>query len=708
MQTSRLLSTEVRSWNCGSELFTKTPFVMDETQLSRHIGIFGGSGCGKSKLIELLCRKLMDDYRGFCFIDPHGDTAEDLLCYAAKKTELHRNDRICKRIHYLEPTFETVFGFDPFDFQVSATIPEQMRENAYHAWLHTKADKVSEVIQRKQGQSDFQGMARLQRILRDVLIAVGTPLNAEGKHLPLSDVLVLLDTQHPRHADVMRLVLPHVPAEIRGDFASLAAMRSEEQRKKETESTINRLRSLLSPIVKAIFSSAASTIDFRNIIMNRGIILVNLRKTDFFSEDQRNAIGGLLIHEILSTVETTAREERMPYYLIVDEARLFVGQDLMEALDQARKFKLSICLAGQYLSQFKTDEFDMTPSILENCKNMICFQQSHPDNLKIWKEYFGYANLSFEKHFQIVDRPDGYDWIQVDDRSESRTRTVGRSVGGSETFGGSTTKSIGTNHTDNESNAQQQGVQQSRGSQVGSSLSDSSARTDSSNSGASTTRQPILRDGRVVDHLNVDSRNDTGGSASQHSKSSAINSSMTESEAHSASLTRTEGTADGTSQSFGEGSNWGEGANWGKSVNRSVGETISHRTIPLARTREEAHETGQLQDAVNDQFHKFAHIQTTLPDRHAMVRLSGKKESFIIKVADANDAYPKAEKFTKLNAMKKKIYALHPYYSTPALSPEEQDKKLDAFLASVQDQRIEMKSAESQKPLSFEETPFDE
>lgn len=270
-------------WDIGEEVATdKRAFLIGEKQLGRHMGVFGGSGSGKSKLLELLGRRMLDDYRGFCFIDPHGDTVEDLLAYAAKRAEVTNSDAICKRIHYLEPTFETVFAFDPFQFRMGSDVPADVRENAYFAWLHTKADKIAEVVQRKQGQSDFQGMARLQRILRDVLIAVGTTVAANGTHLPMSDILVLLDTQHPRHRDVLELVLPRVPSDVRGDFASLAAMKNEESRKKETESTINRLRSLLSPLVKAIFSSAAQTIDFRKIITNRGIVLVNLRKTDFF------------------------------------------------------------------------------------------------------------------------------------------------------------------------------------------------------------------------------------------------------------------------------------------------------------------------------------------------------------------------------------------------------------------------------------------
>ena len=685
-------------WPLGNDVSKEPndPFLMGESHLSRHLGVFGGSGTGKSKLLELLCRRMINDYRGFCFIDPHGDTAEDLLAFASKRADAAQNDSICKRIHYLEPTFETVFGFDPFDFRPGTTIPDHLKANAYHAWLHTKADKISEIVQRKQGQADFQGMARLQRILKDVLIAVGTALNPDGRHLPLSDVLVLLDRQHPRHHEVLRLVLPQLPSYIRGDFESLAAFKSEEQRKKETESTINRLRSLLSPIVKAIFTSSAETIDFRKIIMDRGIMIVNLRKTDFFSADQRNAIGGMLIHEILSTVETTARQDRTPFYLMVDEARLFIGQDMMDALDQARKFKLSICLAGQYLGQFKTEEFDMTPSILNNCGNMICFQQKHPDDLKIWKEYFGYANLSFEKHFQVVDRPDGYDFVQIDDSSETRSKSQNKSRGGSRT------ESLGVNRTVNKSVAQQDGVTESQNRQSGRSQSESQSKSAGTNTGGSMTQSPIIVDGEVIGFTSVRGNSDSANASAQNSSGTSFNDAEGESTARSASVTKTGGTADGRSYSEARGTTWSEGEA------ETEGETISHKTVPLGRTREEVRESPQLQDAVNDQFHKFAHIMRTLPQRHAMVSLVGRKESFVIKVADVEEVYPKADFPAKIAAMKKKIYALHPYYSTPALSPEDQDRKLDEFLESVRNDQIEQKAPKQEAAVPSEKFPFDE
>jgi hypothetical protein len=692
---STLRNSSSRFWALGQSIKEEDAFVLGESHLSRHLGVFGGSGSGKSKLLELLGRRLLDDYRGFCFIDPHGDTVEDLLAYAAKRAEDTNSDAICNRIHYLEPTFERVFGLDPFQFNPGTTIPDELKKKAYHAWLHTKADKIAEVVQRKQGQSDFQGMARLQRILRDVLIAVGTAIDVDGTHLPMSDILVLLDTQHARHRDVLQLVLPHLPSDVRGDFASLASMRSEENRKKETESTINRLRSLLSPIVKAIFSSAAQTIDFRKIIMNRGIILVNLRKTDFFSEDQRNAIGGLIIHEILSTVETTAREDRTPYYLIIDEARLFIGQDMMEALDQARKFKLSICLAGQYLGQFKTEEFDMTPSILNNCGNMICFQQKHPDDLKIWKEYFGYANLSFEKHFQVTDRPDGYDFIQIDDSSESKGKSHSKSKGGSQT------ESKGVGRTSSTGVARQSGKTLSRNRQTGVSCTDSEAISAGVGGGDSVTDSPIIVDGEIIAHTQIKNSNRSANSSSQRSNGRSSSEVTGEGEARSESVTRTGSTADSTSRSKGKGQNWSEGEG------ESESETISHKTVPLGRTREFVYESPQLQDSVDDQFHKFAHVQRTLAQRHANVSIVGKKESFVIKVADVSDVFSKKEFKAKIETMKKKIYGTHPYYSVPALAPSDQDKQLNEFLVLALGGETTVPDDAAKELENPEKSPFD-
>lgn len=682
-----LLSNAPCSWHLGGLAENNSAFQLSEEQLSRHLGVFGGSGSGKSKFLELLCRRMLDDYRGFCFIDPHGDTVEDILTYAAKRSEAMQSDAVFKRIHLLEPTYETVFGFDPFEFR-HTEIPDEHRGNAYHAWLHAKADKISEIVQRKQGQSDFQGMARLQRILRDVLIAVGTPV-FNGEHLPLSDVLVLLDSHNPRHEEILALVLPHLPPEVRADFESLAAYRSEEQRKKETESTINRLRSLLSPIVKAIFASSAETIDFRKIIMNRGIVLVNLRKTDFFSADQRNAIGGLLIHELLSTVETCPRDQRAPYYLIVDEARLFIGEDMMEALDQARKFKLSVCLAGQYLSQFKTEEFDMTPSILNNCGTIICFQQKHPDDLDIWKQYFGYSNLNFEKHFQIVDRQKGFDYLEVEDYSESSGTGSSTNVGTnrSSSSGSGSSYSYGTSQERGWSSGNTEGVSNSD------SLSNSSS--DMESDGRSRREAPIISDRSLYNTILLDSEDSKRSRSRQETHGRTSGTSQSWSESESGSQGRSENWGNSTNRSTSVGGSWGSGT----SQNQS--KTTTFKTVPVPHLEEERHESPSLQNSVEDQFHKFAKLQRSLPQRFALVSLAGLQESFVINVAQVDPPFAPADTAAKITAAKTKIFALHPYNSKPDLSPN--SDRLDQFLNA---HRLENLSPEPEKP-PVGDSPFD-
>ena len=212
-------------------------------------------------------RQMMVAGRGFTLIDPNGDLAEDLLAFAAYR-KARGDDTLWRKIHYVEPSYEMVFGYDPFTFRPAHPIPPEHGEAAYRAWLHTKVDRVAEVLQRKQNQSGFEGMPRLQRVLTDVLLAVGTAVDERGRHLPLADALVLLDPEHPRHGDVLERVAPHLDREIVSEFRRWQDMRPD-RRLTETESTINRLRSFLSPVVKAIFCEQVHSLDFRGIVRAR-------------------------------------------------------------------------------------------------------------------------------------------------------------------------------------------------------------------------------------------------------------------------------------------------------------------------------------------------------------------------------------------------------------------------------------------------------
>ena len=106
-----------------------------------------------------------------------------------------------------------------------------------------------------QGDDSFEGMARLERNLKNILIAVGTSIYPDGKHLPLSEVFSLLYFNHPNHDAIYELVAPNLPEEVRLDFEREKTLPARQQ-EENLQSTINRLRSLLSPLIQEVFSDS--------------------------------------------------------------------------------------------------------------------------------------------------------------------------------------------------------------------------------------------------------------------------------------------------------------------------------------------------------------------------------------------------------------------------------------------------------------------
>lgn len=638
----------------GTRMEGSAPFVLDETHWS-HMGlILGTTGSGKSRFAELIGQHLIDSLRGFCYIDPDGDTAENLFTYAMKTAEREKEDAICTQIHYIEASFEVLFGYDPFKAPDFSHLPPFQREAAFRSWLATKVDSFCEIVQRKQGNADLQGMPLLQRNLRTVLTAVGTAVDLEGTHFPLSDVLVLLDIEHPRHEEVFECVERHLPSEIRDEYRRMAGL-SRNERLKESSSTLNRLRSLLGPLVQAIFAHAAYTINFREIIDERGILLVNLRESDFLSADQRMAIASLFIHEIWTASKVADRFERpvVPYYLFIDEAHALIGEDMLQMLARGRKYKLSLILIGQYLSQFKKGDIDMIPAILSLCRTFACFQQLNPEDLEILKKYYGYPNIDFTPLLQVMDRPDGYELIKLKDYAKNYTCGEKWDISLSHQEGKSDTVAIG--HVEGESHATMAGVQH--------------AASDVRNNGLNANKS-VQRDSQGREVARTESGGTSGGGAAGTTVGNTAQ--TTDAKTVSDSVVHTNGTNTSNGIKVSIGGNTGTG----------ISET--EKTVPMQKTREEWFPTGRLREAIEDQFHRYAQLIMCMPDRHAIIRVLGQQRTFVFKVGDVADQYATpAEMGRQLKKFKQKIYAVHSYYVRPDLSPNAQDLRIDQFVSLV-------------------------
>lgn len=632
----------------------RPPYDLTEHMMAGHLAVLGGTGSGKSKFLELLMRRVLLSGRGLCFIDPHGDTAEDLLAYVGHRRGEKGDDALWRRVHYVEATYESVPKYDPFRFRPLRPIAPQSREAAYVAWLHTKVDRISEVLQRKQGQPDFEGMPRLQRVLRNVLYACGVHVEPD-RHLPLADALVLLNVLHPGHRAVFTRVAPFLDSETMGDFEVLHGFKRDEDRRRETESTINRLRSFLSPLVKAMFTSDGSgaTMDFARIVRNREILIVNLRETDYFSTDHKNAIGGLIVHEILTAVANLPRGERQPFSLVIDEAAELLGGDLQRALGAVRKYKLSICLAAQDLSSFRRGEFDMTPKVLSQCKTVVCFDQQYRDDKELMADRIFSGNLDYTERWEEVERDGGYDVIDVDEYGESFVE--GESWGDS----GSASRSTSRNWN-----------------QGGSS---SSVENWNSGKSAQLVYRPDPATGMMVPDLRTTENEGRGGGQASASMDS-----------------------EGGSEQEGTTKGWSHG----RDVKR--GRSVSHKKQFLHKTRTELRPTGSLERGpIDQQLKRFAGMFGQLPERVAAVKARGLPKGFLLYVDEVRDFFGSEDvKEAVLDWIRREVLAQHGYNVAPSLGHSTEEMRLLSYTGDGPPPELDEEDESLSDDESREENPY--
>lgn len=431
-------------------------------QLARHIAVMGVSGSGKSKFLELLCRHLINGLNGFTFIDPHGDTAEALLAYLAKE----KGDAFLDRIHYLQPTSQTTFAFDPF-----ASLILDDPDLSFEDRRHATVQYMIGVLMRSTASADADVMKRLKKNLTTFLTVIATPL-PNGKRFSLADIDVFLSRHHERHQDAVRLLRDHYPRAVRQDFDDLFVL-PPARFFDEVSSTVNLVRTFLSPISEQVFGLQAQGIDFKKVLADREMVIVNLKPTGSVHRESTKPIAGFIIRELMTFAQSVPEEQRVPHNLIVDEAGQYVAEDFIHMLQECRKHKLSLCLGGQTMQSFQVgDSLDVGKSLLSQCKTVIGFQQKEPEDVELLSRFFATPNLDLYQRFQPmqVDAPhldqiillnsQGYTTSRQESRAQTQMHGTsdgdGITVSRAEGIASSNVRSV--HHSDSRSTSENQGA----------------------------------------------------------------------------------------------------------------------------------------------------------------------------------------------------------------------------------------------------------
>jgi len=323
----------------------KVRFGIKAEDRSRHVYVIGKTGMGKSTLLENMAAQDISNGEGMCFIDPHGSAIDTLLDYIP------------------EERLQDVIYFAPFDsdhpisFNILETVAEDQKHLVVQGLMST-FDKI--------WPDTFS--ERMRYILSNTLLAL-----LEYKGSTLLGVNRMYADKGYREEVVKNITDPTVKTFWVDEFAKW----DERFMREATAAIQNKIGQFTAnPIVRNIIGQKTSSFDFREVMDNKKILLINLSKGRI-GEQNAGLLGGMLITKIylaaMSRADLSKADmiELPSFYLFVDEFQNFANESFADILSEARKYKLNLTLAHQYVEQMEEEVRD---AVFGNVGTTITFR----------------------------------------------------------------------------------------------------------------------------------------------------------------------------------------------------------------------------------------------------------------------------------------------------------------------------------------------
>jgi hypothetical protein len=191
----------------------------------------------------------------------------------------------------------------------------------------------------------------------------------------------------------------------------------------EFGSTINRMMEFLaSPLIRNVVGQAERTVDFRKIMDEGWMLLVNLSSGNRISDDNARLLGTLIVNELFMKAKGRPQGSR-PFYLYIDECALFVNEDIRRILDEARKFGLHLILAHQHLAQLRKAGEDVYHAVMTDAKTKVVFGGLGTEDARVLAEQVFLGEIDMEDPKKSLNKPVvvGYikEWLESYSRGRS-------------------------------------------------------------------------------------------------------------------------------------------------------------------------------------------------------------------------------------------------------------------------------------------------
>ena len=308
------------------------PFGIKSKDRDRHMYIIGKTGMGKSTLLENMAIQDIRNGEGFAFIDPHGGTVERLLDYIPE-------DRI-----------KDVVYFAPFDMEnpIAFNVMEDVGYDKRHLVVSGLMATFKKIWQ-------DAWSARMEYILTNTLLAL----------LEYPDATLLSVNRMYTDKAFRQKVVDNVKDPVVKDFWTKEfANYGDRYTQEATPAIQNKVGQFTgNPLIRNIIGQSKSSFDIRTMMDEKKILIINLSK-GLVGETNMRLLGSMLTTRIFLAAMSradlpSAKLAKLPhFYFYVDEFQNFANETFAEILSEARKYKLNLVIAHQYIEQMEEEVRD--------------------------------------------------------------------------------------------------------------------------------------------------------------------------------------------------------------------------------------------------------------------------------------------------------------------------------------------------------------
>lgn len=323
----------------------RIPFGIKAKDRERHMYVIGKTGMGKSTLLENMAIQDIRNGEGFAFIDPHGSAVDKLLDYIPA-------DRV-----------KDVVYFAPFDMEnpVAFNVMEDVGYDKRHL-------VVSGLMATFKKIWVDAWSARMEYILSNTLLAL-----LEYPGATLMGVNRMYTDKAYRKKVVENIKDPLVKDFWVKEFATYTDRYTQEA----TPAIQNKIGQFTSnPLIRNIIGQPKSSFDIRELMDQRKILLINLSK-GLVGDTNMRLLGSMITTRIflaaMSRADLSAQDiGKLPkFYFYVDEFQNFANETFAEILSEARKYKLNLLIAHQYIEQM---EEEVRSAVFGNVGTTVAFR----------------------------------------------------------------------------------------------------------------------------------------------------------------------------------------------------------------------------------------------------------------------------------------------------------------------------------------------